>query len=509
MAIKPRHKGPKTFSLQTAGRPSRQIEENQLVAQFANLDKQGAWRDILLLGNQLGEQRYRSASISNYYLKALEAVSQHQALLTETQKCLEKQPRNPAILSWRAHALRLNGQVEESIDLLRRAIKFAKPDAGLFNTLGSALKEAGDFTEARTWFDRAINMQGNLAKAHWNRSDLVEDPQSAIDSIEKVLKKQSTPVPDQHLLHFSLYRHYEKLGDFEQAFENLSRANSMQRAQLSYDSSAARKLTDNILSFFNQDFDFTSQDIDSEKQPVFIFGLPRSGTTLVEHILASHPEIQGGNELTFLNDASAKVQAKYRLMDEFPLWMSELPPSGWSDIGHNYLQLLDGLGYPKARVTDKSLMNYRAAGLIAKTLPQAKMVHVRRDPMDQAFGCYRQNFGSGHLFSYRFEDIANMISDHEKLLRHWQQLLSPDQYYVLDYQALVTDPETEIAGLLAFCDLPDSADCYRPEQTERTVRTLSATQVRQPINQKGLNSWKKYQTQLKPLRDLLDKQGLI
>lgn len=502
-------KGSKIFKLQSPGRPVRQIEENQLVAQLALLSKQEAWRDVVRLGNQLGDQRHRSEKISNQYLKALEAGSQHQALLTETQKCLEKQPRNPAMLSWRAHALRLNGQVEESIDLLRRAVQLAKPDAGLFNTLGSALKEAGDFDEARSWFDRAIRMQGNLAKAHWNRSDLVEDPQSAIEAIEKILQKQSSAQPDQQLFHFSLYRHYEKLGEFEQAFEHLARANSIQRAQINYDPDAATRLTNNIIRFFNGDFDFGSQDSMPAKQPVFVFGLPRSGTTLVEQILASHPDVQGGNELTFLNDASAKVQAQYRLSGEFPLWMANLSTQGWQDIGRTYAGLLDSLGYTQSRITDKSLMNYRAAGLIAKALPRAKMVHVRRDPMDQAFGCFRQNFGSGHLFSYDFGDIANMLADHEKLLQHWQQQLSSEQYYVLDYQALVTEPEMEISRLLVFCELSDFPGCYHPEQTERTVRTLSATQVRQPINKKGLGNWKKYQSQLAPLQDLLQKQGLI
>ena len=503
----------KTFELLIAGRPPRPIKEHQLRAQFASLREATRWRDIFILAQQIGEKRRSTSWINNYFLTALEATGQHQALLSESQLCLETLPRDAATLSWNAHALRLNGRVDESVEILRRAIKQAKPDAALFNSLGSALKETGSFEEALGWFERAIRMQPSLAKAHWNRSDLVEDHQSAIETINKALPGNNSKLLDEHLFHFSLYRHFEKMEDFDSAFKHLQLANRLKRSKIEYSSDQGTELTNRIIEFFDSTFEYESASEDKPKpkniQPIFIFGLPRSGTTLVEQILASHSEVHGGNELTFLNDAGAKVQAQHRIEGEFPNWMLNLPDNGWNQIGRNYQDLTQSLKFPEPRVTDKSLMNYRAAGLIAKSLPRAKMVHVVRDPMDVAFGCYKQVFGSGHLFSYDFEEIAEMIADHQKLVAHWQQYLPKRQYLVLDYQELVQEPSAQIAKLLAFCELDDEPECYTPENTNRTVRTLSATQVRQPINLSGLGGWKRYESELEPLRDALKSRALI
>jgi tetratricopeptide (TPR) repeat protein len=503
------NKTEKTFELSSAGRPPRLIKESQLRAQLSSFAKNSAWQEILQICSQLGDKRYNSSWIGNHFLKAIEATSQHQALLTESAIFLDQQPRNPTILSWRAHALRLNGRVEESIDVLRRAIKVAKPDAALFNALGSALKESGQLEEASSWFDRALAMQPDLAKAHWNRSDLVQDHESAIDLIEKTLVSSRGEIADRDLLHFSLYRHYENFGYLKKAFEHLETGNQLKRAQVKYDSSQASELTNKVIEFFDKDFDFSAPANPEQTRPIFVFGLPRSGTTLVEQILASHSEVHGGNELTFLNDSSTRTQTQYRLQGEFPIWLTNLPELGWAKIGKIYLDLLKTLNVNESRISDKSLMNYRAAGLIAKALPQAKMVHVVRAPMDVAFGCYRQVFGNGHLFSYDFEEIADMLSDHQKLLHHWREILPESQYRVLDYQELVKDPENQIAELLNFCDLKDEPSCYSPEKTQRTVRTLSATQVRQPINQSGINSWARYDHQLAPLKKALESRGLI
>lgn len=516
----------KTFELLIAGRPPRLMKENQLRTQFSSLTEAARWRDIFMLAQQLGEKRRSAGWINNTLLTALESTGQHQALLSESQLCLEKLPRDAAMLSWNAHALRLNGRVDESVAVLRRAIQLAKPDATLFNSLGSALKETGNFEEALSWFDRALMMKPNLAKAHWNRSDLTDDHQSAIDSINTVLARNTTKDADENLLHFSLYRHHEKVEDFASAFKHLQLANQLKRAEIEYHSEQGSQLTDNIVEFFGDSFEYSrvenyaesGKKTESEKKakanpnnisPIFIFGLPRSGTTLVEQILASHSQVHGGNELTFLNDAGAKIQAQHRLQGEFPNWINNLPDSGWNQIGRSYQDLTRTLDFSEPRISDKSLMNYRAAGLIAKSLPTAKMVHVVRDPMDVAFGCYKQVFGSGHLFSYDFNEIADMIADHQKLVAHWQQYLPKHQYFVLDYQELVQDPSAQIAKLLAFCELNDESECYTPENTQRIVRTLSAAQVRQPINLSGLGAWRRYESQLEPLVEALKSRALI
>lgn len=499
----------KFFELVAPGRPPRRLSEDHLRKELLALAKSAKWRETLMLVQQLGDQGRNTAWVCEYFLRALESTNQHQLLLSETEKLLEKFPRNPAILSWGAHALRLNGRVEESVELLRRAVKQAKPDAALFNSLGSALKETGEFEEASSWFDRAIAMRPSLTKAHWNRSDLVEDLQSAVASANKALDSAAKEGADLHLLHFSLYRLHEKLQNHDQAFHHLELGNQGKRAQIEYDAQEATELTDRILNFFDRSWDTAEEEKSDHKTPIFIFGLPRSGTTLVEQILASHSQASGGNELTFLNDASAYIQARSRIAGEFPDWLSGLSETGYKQIGSRYLELIDTLGTTESNVTDKSLMNYRAAGLISRALPGAKMIQVLRNPMDVAFGCYRQVFGSGHLFAYRFDEIAQMISDHQKLVSHWQTILPKESYLALDYQSLVENPRKQISELLDFCNLEDEPACYSPEKTQRSVRTLSATQVRKPINRSGIDAWKIYEAHLEPLKLALKNHSLV
>ena len=502
-------KSGRVLELNLRGRVIRKVNESHLRAEFDSLSKRSAWREILQLCSQLGEQRASAIWITNAFFSALEATEQKQLLLTECHYAIQKTPRDPRLLSWLAHALRLNGRVDESVEVLRKAIKLAKPDADLFNSLGSALKETGAFEEATSWFEKALKIKPGLAKAFWNQSDLVTNHLATAEAIEAQLAKYTGPEQDKYLLFFSLYRHYEKLQNFEEAFKNLQQANQLKHSQVSYSRSDSAALTNRIIESFNANSHSSLVDEHQSSRPIFVFGLPRSGTTLIEQILASHSAVYGGNELTFLNDAGTAVQTQKRLSGAFPEWTSGLDESGWQQIGANYLRLIDTLPTENPRVTDKSLLNFRAAGLISRALPNAKMIHVVRDPMGQAFGCYKQNFGTGLLFSYDFEDIAEMILDNHKLVNHWQTSLPNHQYYVLDYQALVKEPSQEIAKLLKFCDLAEEPACYNPEKTERTVRTLSATQVRQPINTSGLGAWKRYEKELAPLQEALIQRGLI
>ena len=515
------HKTEKNIRLMGPGNISREIKPSQLQAQLNVLTERNAWREVFNIINQLGEQRLKYSWAANAFFKALEATEQKQALLKETESAVLISPRDPGLLSWQAHALRLNGRVDESITILHKAIKNARPDADLFNSLGSALKEVGQFEEAKVWFEKAIKIKPGLAKAYWNVSDLVTDHSAEIAAIEIQLAKVKADNPEKYLLHFSLYRHYENLQNFGPAFENLEQANRLKNKQINYHASEGHELTERIIKTFTDKDQLSGNSenslestlekntVNNTKGPIFIFGLPRSGTTLIEQILASHSEVYGANELTFLNDAGAMVQSQKRLAGLFPDWTKNLNQAGWRQIGANYLKLIGTLPTDKTKITDKSLLNFRAAGLIARALPQAKMIHVIRDPMDKAFGCYRQNFGTGLLFSYDFNNIADMILDGQSLARHWQKTLPKNQYYLLDYQALVHNPKEQIAKLLAFCELSDEEACYHPEKTERTVRTLSATQVRKPISTSALGAWKRYETQLQPMQDALKQRNLI
>lgn len=469
--------------------------------------KQNQWPALLQILQRQPSASSKAAPIALLELRALEKLQALPQLLDRSEALSKAFPRDARFWSFYSHALRLNGQIEAAVEPLRKAVKLAGADAALFNSLGSALKETGQFDEARNWLERSIKLDPTQAKAWWNLSDIRDDHAPAVDALQKLLARPDLKEPE--LVHFSLFRHLDRLGDLDLAFEHLAKANQIRHQRFQPDAAQDRKLTDAICGFFEQRPGDQSGRPDQGQQALFVFGMPRSGTTLVEQILACHSRVKGGNELTALNLASARVRAEHHLNGEFPQWLESLNADGWQQIGNHYLQLTDKLRGDSPRLTDKSLLNYRAAGLIHGALPAAHMVHVRRNVCDQAFGLYKQNFGDGILFSYSFDNIASAIADHNRLLELWQRVLPASHYHPIEYDSLVTQPDLRIPELLVNCELPAEDACLSPHQTERSVRTLSATQVREPINTRSLDAWRKYEKHLQPMLDALNQYDLI
>ncbi len=467
----------------------------------------GNWPGLLALLQRCPPNLLNDAEVGLYQLQALEKQQMLPPLLQQAKSGVSQHPRDPRYWSFLSHALRLSGDVDGAVEPMRKAVKLAGPDAGLFNSLGSALKETGQFEEAENWLQRAVKMDPRNTKAWWNLSDIRSDHETAVAQLRSLLGKGNLPEPE--LVHFSLFRHLDRLGELDAAFSHLSQANQLRYEKFKPDAATDRKLTDQIVSYFETNLSVAGDNESFGDEAIFVFGMPRSGTTLVEQVLACHSQVQGGNELTALNVASAQVRARHRLEGEFPFWLEQLDQAGWKEIGDKYLVLTEALRGSFARLTDKSLLNFRAAGLITSALPGAHMVHVHRSPCDQAFGLFKQNFGDGILFSYHFENIASAIADHNRLLQLWTEKLPAKNYLPLAYESLAANPDTQIPQLLQGCALEPEAACLQPYKAERTVRTLSATQVRQPIGTASINSWEKYREQLQPMLEQLEKYQLI
>ena len=246
------------------------------------------------------------------------------------------------------------------------------------------------------------------------------------------------------------------------------------------------------------------------KKPVFLIGMPRSGTTLTEQIISSHPAVYGAGELRVMQNAvidpdnAADIAARAtRDMDIDQNLINSLSEKKLNSIGKAYVDYLNKIAPKARRVTDKMPFNFYRVGLIKLALPDAKIIYCRRNPMDIGLSIYRQNFLEDFSWAYDLKRIGKTLQSFQKMMDYWLDMLG-DDILISDYESLVTNPEHESRRLIEFCDLEWNDACLSPHKTKRSVNTASFAQVRAPINAKSVEGWRKYATGLKPLSDILD-----
>jgi hypothetical protein len=240
-----------------------------------------------------------------------------------------------------------------------------------------------------------------------------------------------------------------------------------------------------------------------DRSPIFIIGLPRSGSTLIEQILASHSEVEGTSELPYVGRVATSLNRNRADGINYPYAVRELSAEHFRALGQDYLDLArmhrtEGA----ARFIDKMPNNFPAVGFLYLILPNAKIIDARRYPLDSCLGCYRQLFAKGQTFTYDLNDIGEYFLEYERMMEHWQAVL-PGRVLTVQYEALVNDVEREVHRLLDYCELPFEDACLRFYQTERPVRTASSEQVRQPIHNRSIGFWRNYEDQLGHLKEIL------
>jgi len=421
---------------------------------------------------------------------------------------LKGQPRHSISLEYMAFSLRQQGREAEALPYLVQAVAVETTNSRLVNVLGTLYKELGEFAKAKDCFDKALALKPLSGKTWWNRSDLSQTPQQDTTDLEKQLRRLPSNSRQKHYFHFALYRAYDALGEFEQAFEHLQKGNAAKADLLDYNLAGELAQDDQLVAFFEANYQKLKTSLESTSlsdfSPLFIVGMPRSGTSLVEQILAAHSQVRGCGELSALPQATSEILNIFAKGAAFPECLATIPAHGLAQIGHRYQQLTANFLEGKATTTDKFLLNYKAVPLISLVLPKARIIHLQRNGMDVCFGCYRQLFDQGLGFTYDLRDMAKTYGQQKTMAKRWKSLIN-EGYYWLDYEQLVADPVQEIKQLLAFCGLNDEESCYQFHQSTQTVKTISSTQVRQPIFNSGLGRWKPYAQWLQPLMDSLEE----
>ncbi len=373
-------------------------------------------------------------------------------------------------------------------------------------SLGHLLMEQGDMDAAKTSFSRALkintdSMGAQLALVQANK--VKEGDEHMASLVEEGKKIDSMLETKAMSLHFALGKCFDDTKQHDLAFEHFSKGNNLRRKRIEYSADANNQYAKNICSFFSREnIDNLRSDACSSKLPIFVLGMPRSGTTLTEQIIASHPDVYGAGELPDLLNLSNHPKGTNGA--EYPQSMMGVTQAELKILGERYIDGIQKRNPSAKRITDKMPANFACLGLIHLMLPHAKVVHIKRNPVDTCLSNYSKLFGhKSQPQSYNLTELGLYYRNYAKLMEHWRNVLPEGAFYEVQYEDLVADNETQARALIDYCDLEWNDDCLNFHKTKRIVRTASITQVRQPIYNSSVERWRKYEAHLEPLLDAL------
>lgn len=379
-----------------------------------------------------------------------------------------------------------------------------KPDfANAHNNLGATLKFLGRFADARQSVNQALRLVPTDASFLFNLSEIkrftIGDPDLVV--LENlVLKVETLPSKKQIDLHFALAKAYEDLDRPQSVMQHLLRGNALMRAQIHYDEPSTLGEFDHIAEIFTPEFmRMFAGAGEPSSLPVFIVGMPRSGTTLIEQILASHPQVFGGGELSTLKSIAARTgtpsdgsTASYDVIAEM-----------LRRVGAEYVSEVARMAPHATRITDKMPSNFRYAGLIHTALPNARIIHVLRDPLDTCFSCFSKLFANGQNQTYDMGELGRYYLHYRKLMDHWHRVMPSGRIMDVQYEDVVSDLEGQARRIIAHCGLEWDSRCLAFHSSNRPVHTASAVQVRQPLYRSAIARAASFRPFLQPLLDAL------
>ncbi len=399
----------------------------------------------------------------------------------------------PAAL--RAAILMQAGAVAAAVDAYAA---IAGTSAGLWHSYGHALRAAGRHGEAVAAYRRALALRPGFAEVYWSLANLKTWRFTAADRAAMAAMLPAAAPEDRAFLHFALGKAADDARDTAASFAHYAAGNAAKARETRYDRAAHEDFVARTIAVFTRDLVAARAGSgDPAPDPIFVVGLPRSGSTLVEQILASHPAVDGLSELADLPAVARALPGRY------PDALATLTPAGFARAGRAYLDRTAPRRDPgRARFVDKFPGNFLHAGLIHLALPNATIVDVRRHPVATCFSLYRQLFAQGQAYAYDLADLAHYYRHYVALMDHFDAVL-PGRIVRVSYEALVDDTDGATRRLLAAAGLPFDAACLRFFASSRAVQTASSEQVRRPVYRSGLDDWRRFAAELAPLIDAL------
>ena len=398
--------------------------------------------------------------------------------------------------------LRELGKDDEGTAHLETALALNPNYAQAHANLGGALKHQGRFDEARAHFERALEIDPSLAEAHWQRATLKMfqpgDPDLA--TLEALAAGHRLPPAQMVCVHFALGKALDDVGQYDRAFQQWILGHGLKRREAGDHLPSNPELFGPIIDTFDaQLFQRLAGAGDPSPLPIFILGMPRSGSTLVEQILASHPLVHGGGELLNLGRIAHQAFDPAGRTLAYPSYVPRLDASSIGRLGRTYLESLPPLPAGKTRLTDKMPANFPYVGLIHLALPQARIIHTVRDPVDTCVSCFSNVLAFGYEFGYDLAQLGRYYRAYRRLMDHWRAVLPAGSMLDVVYEEVVDDLEGQARRVIEYLGLPWDDRCLDFHQTRRQVGTASNVQVRRPVYRSAVARWRRYAAHLGPL----------
>ncbi len=427
--------------------------------------------------------------------------------LEQLEILLKAEPMNPQYMILKASVLVRKGDHAEAMEMYERLLKDYPNQARPYTNYGHTLKTVGRLDDAVNAYRKSIELSPGIGESYWSLANLKTFRFSDEDIAkmrEQVLDEGGDPDDQSHLA-FALGKAYEDRKDFDESFKFYQRGNAIRSKHHRH---SAKK---NVYEMARQINTFTPEFLEARKgqgcpspDPIFIVGLPRAGSTLLEQILASHSKVEGTAELPYIIAISRRLGQATRKhpAGNYPEVMNELSPEKLRELGESYLEsaAVQRTGLPF--FIDKMPNNFRHIGLIHSILPNAKIIDARRHPMAGCFSGFKQLFAQGQTYTYDLTDVGRYYRDYVTVMDHWDKVL-PGRVLCVQYEDMVADTENQIRRVLDYCGLEFEEQCLRFYENKRAVRTPSSEQVRQPVYTEGLEQWRNYEKHLDPLKKAL------
>ena len=384
----------------------------------------------------------------------------------------------------------------QGINLYEKSLTIKPENPRVYLSLGHALKTIGQREKSEIAYHNAIKFYPFSGEAYWSLANLktYKFSKKEISNMKLAINKNIHP-NEQIQMHFALAKALESNNQFEDSFNHYKEGNWLQRKQIKYNSEEYKLSIDDLITFFKSNKDiFKSRANIKNDDPIFILGLPRSGSTLIEQILSSHSLIDGTQELPNIMAISRDI----KLIDPnngYPNNLMDIDTSSFNDFGQKYIDETRWARSSKPFFIDKMPNNFVHIGLIKLILPNAKIIDARRNPMDACFSCFKQYFAKGQHFTYDLDDIARYYKDYLRLMDFWNELF-PGEIFTINYEDVINNPNKKIRELLNFCNVEFENSCLDFHKSKRPVKTASSEQVRQPMYKTGLGYWKNYRNNL-------------
>ena len=443
------------------------------------------------------------------YATALARRQRFDEALDRTGRLQIEQPDNLSHKVQHASILAMAGRFEQAHEKFEEVLTFIPDNARILTSYGHSLRYGGRGEDAAAAYQRAIAAEPDAGEAYWSLANLktFKFADAELDGMRQRYAAMEKLSADRYHLAFALGKALEDKGDFAESFAAYADGNTIKNTFSSYTTERTSGEVDSMIEHCADGF--LEPGGHTSNEPIFILGLPRAGSTLLEQILASHSAVEATAELPLISQIAGELGGGRRRSEQnlYPQCLTSMSQDQRESLGQRYLDGASTYRTDKPFFIDKMPNNWVHIGLIKTILPNATIIDARRHPMAACFANFKQLFARGQEFTYGLEEIGHYYADYMRLMDHWHSVF-PHGLMTVQYETVVEDLETQVRVLLDHCNLPFEEQCLRYYEKDRAVRTASSEQVRQPIYRDALSVWQRYEAHLDPLKAVLDERGI-